>query len=95
MAKLYVSPDFLAVGAREAGSVGYIESIPDKSSSGIYRMLCQNQRGGRYYHDVPSESYDALVGPARACSSPNALQPPLINQLLHIKGIPSAKVSCV
>jgi len=56
LAKIAVSPDFAPVGALEAGSVGYIVSIPDKSSPGIYRMLCQNQQRRGYYRDVPSES---------------------------------------
>jgi len=93
-AKLEVSPDFPAVGAREAGSVGHIISIPDKWSLEIYRMLCQNQRRRGYYHDVPSESSDGLVGLARAWSSLNVLLPQLVNQLLHVEGIPRSKFSC-
>jgi len=69
-------------------------SIPDKASPGIYRMLCQNQRLRGYYHDVRSESSDGLVGLARALSSLNVLLPQLVNQLLHIEGIPSSKFSC-
>jgi len=61
-AKLEVWPDFPAIGAREAGSVGYIISIPDKSSPGIYRMLCQNQRRHGYYHNVPSCNMCACSG---------------------------------
>jgi len=86
--------DFPAVGTREAGSVGYSVSIPDKSSPGIYRMLYQNQRCRGYYHEVPSESSDGLVGLARAGSSLNVLLPQLVNQLLHVEGIPSSKFSC-
>jgi len=56
-------------------------------------MLCQNQRRGGYYHDVPSESSDGLVGFARALSSINVLLPQLVNQLLHVEGIPSSKFS--
>jgi len=50
-------------------------------------MLCQNQRRRGYYHDVPSESSDGLVGLARACSSLDFLLPQLVNQLLHVEGI--------
>jgi len=82
------------VGGREAGSVGYIVPIPDKLSPGIYRMLCQNQRRPGYYHDIPSESFNGLVGFAQAWSFLNVLLPQLVNQLLHIEGIPSSKVSC-
>jgi len=82
------------VAALEAGSVGYIVSSPDKSSPGIYHMLCQNQRRRGYYHDVPSESSDRLVGLAWAWSSLNVLLPQLVNQLLHVEGIPSSKFTC-
>jgi len=88
-AKLEVSPDIPAVGAWEAGSVGYIVSIPVKWSPGIYRMLCHNQRRRGDYHDLPSESYDCLVGLALAWSSLNVLLPQLVNQLLHVERIPS------
>ena len=74
-AKVEVWPDFPAVGAREAGSVGYSLSIPDKWSPGIYRMLCQNQGRRGYYHDVLSESSDGLVGLGWAWSSLNVLLP--------------------
>jgi len=57
-------------------------------------MLCQNQRHRGYYHDVPSESSDGLVELARAWYSLNVLLPQLVNQLLHVEGIPSSKFSC-
>jgi len=57
-------------------------------------MLCQNQRRRGYYHDVPSEFADGLLGWARAWSSLNVLLPQLVNQLLHVEGIPSSKFSC-
>jgi len=91
---LKVSPDFPVVGALEAGSVGYIVSIPDKVFAGIYHMLCQNQPRRGYYHDVPLESYDRLVEFARAWSSLNVLLPLLVNQCQHVGGIPCSKVSC-
>jgi len=91
---LEVSPDFPAVAPQEAVTVGYIVAIPDKSSPGIYRMLCQNQRRRGYYHDVPSESSDGLVGLAGAWSSLNVLLSHLANQVLHLEGIPSSKFSC-
>jgi len=93
-AKFEVSPDIPAVGAREAGSVGYMLSIPDQLSPGIYRMLGQNQRPRGYYHDVPSESTDGVVGFARAWSSLNVLLPQLANQLLQVEGILRSKFSC-
>ena len=80
-----------AGGAREASSVGYIVSIPDKSSPGIYCMLCQNQQHCGYYHDVPSESNDGLVVLARVWPSLNVLLPQLVTELLHVEGIPSSK----
>jgi len=57
-------------------------------------MLCQNQQRRGYYHDVPSESSDGLVELAQAWSSLNILLPQLVNQLLHVKGIPSSKFTC-
>jgi len=56
-------------------------------------MICQNQRHREYYHDLLSESYDGLVGLVRASSSVNVLLPQLVNQLLHVEGIHSSKVS--
>ena len=94
LAKLQVSLDIVAVSGRKTASVRYIISIPNKLSPGIYRMHCQNQPHRGYYHDVPSESYHGLVGLVRAWSSLNVLLPQLVNELLHVEGIPSSKVSC-
>ena len=88
-AKVEVSPEILAVGAWEAGSVGYILSIPNKLSLRIYRMLCKNQLRREYYPEVPLESYNGLVGLAQVWFCLNVPLPQLVNQLLQVDGIPS------
>jgi len=57
-------------------------------------MLCPNQQLRGYYPNLPSESYDWLVGLAGVWSSLNVPLPQLVNQLLHVERIPSSKDSC-
>jgi len=73
------------------GLGGYIVSILDKLSPGVYRILCRNQLRRGYLHDTLSEPYDWRVV-VMFSFSPNDGVPQLLVLLLPLEGVVGSEV---